>query len=800
MRRAIGTLLSVLLCTVIFTATPARAYWVKNGVGLCTAMGTQTEPSVVSDGAGGAIVAWEDYRNGNSDIYAQRVDALGNVLWTSGGVALCTAGGIQQHPMTISDGAGGAIVTWHDSRNSSYDIYAQKVDATGTVQWTTNGIVLCSAAGHQLYPTIASDGADGAIVTWYDFRDENWDIYAQKVNASGIIQWTSDGVPLCTAVSDQTNPVIVSDDAGGAVVAWYDYRDGNWDIYAQRVDATGTVQWIVDGIPLCMVERDQQYPAIASDGVGGAIVTWLDYRESNYDIYAQRVNATGTVQWTTDGVAICTATGLQWYPAITSDGVGGAIITWHDDSYSIYAQRVDAIGTVQWTTDGIAICTATGLQWYPVITSDGVGGAIVTWLDDRDGNYDIYAQRVDASGTTQWTTDGIALCSATTNQYYPAIASDGAGGAIVTWYDSRSGNYDIYVQSVDARGAAGLLAPAIRSVRDVPGDEGGRIYLSWYAARADLFMDSRMSYYSLWRAIDASGVAQALDAGATTIDDLSELNAASSDPVLFVESTSSRTFFWELVETVDAYYMEAYGKPIATLFDSTAECTEYHYFQVVAHSTTPTLFWKSDPDSGYSVDNLPPGTPIDLAGEQSFVPVGLRITWTENEESDLSRYNVYRGTSEDFVPGSGNLAATLDDNEWFDSSWSWDAGYCYKISATDLHGNESGYALLDPDNITDTETPGAPRSSYLSQNYPNPFNPTTSISFGLSAPGHVSLRIYDVAGRLMREIVNGDRQAGKYRETWDGRDSNGRTVASGIYFCKLSAGSFVETRKMALMR
>ena len=127
---------------------------------------------------------------------------------------------------------------------------------------------------------------------------------------------------------------------------------------------------------------DQYIPTITSDGAGGAIVTWEDSRSGNYDIYAQRVNASGAVQWTADGVALCTATGSQWAPTITSDGAGGAIVTWQDyrsGNYDIYAQRVNASGAVQWTADGVALCTATGYQGAPTITSDGAGGAIVTW-------------------------------------------------------------------------------------------------------------------------------------------------------------------------------------------------------------------------------------------------------------------------------------------------------------------------------------------------------------------------------------------------------------------------------------
>jgi len=72
--------------------------------------------------------------------------------------------------------------------------------------------------------------------------------------------------------------------------------------------------------------------------------------------------------------------------------------------------------------------------------------------------------------------------------------------------------------------------------------------------------------------------------------------------------------------------------------------------------------------------------------------------------------------------------------------------------------------------------------------------------FGLSTPGHVSLRIYDAAGRLVRVLVHDQRRAGRYEKAWDGRNSSGHAVASGVYFYRLTAGTFTETKKMALTR
>ena len=207
-----------------------------------------------------------------------------------------------------------------------------------------------------------------------------------------------------------------------------------------------------------------------------------------------------------------------------------------------------------------------------------------------------------------------------------------------------------------------------------------------------------------------------------------------------------------------------------------------------------------DPDRAQLAGREPPEVPGALVAEQSYTPVGLQLAWDINQENDLSYYAVYRGSSEDFVPGPGNRVATPMEPEWFDGSWRWSSGYYYKVSAIDVHGNESGFALLTPDDVTGSETPKAPEATYLTQNYPNPFNPTTRIAFGLSAPGHVSLRIYDAAGRLVRALVNEERRAGRYEDSWDGRDSSGRSVSSGIYFYRLTAGPFESTKKMILVR
>jgi len=434
--------------------------WTKenpDNVAIAATANREDSPQITSDGSGGALIAWQDFRSGTGDLYAQRVNSSGVAQWAADGVAISAAVSSQDFPQLIADGSGGAFITWQDFRSGTgNDIYVQRVDSSGTVRWRADGVAICTAADQQWSPRLVSDGSGGAIITWYDNRNGNYDIYAQRVNSTGEVQWTADGVSISTETNLQMYPQLIADGSGGAIITWYDYRSGNGDIYAQREDSSGTVRWTADGVAISLVSVDQSSPRLVSDGSGGAIITWYDDRSGNDDIYAQRVNSSGSVQWTTDGVVISAFTSYQIIDDIISDGSGGAIIAWYDGrngSDDIYIQRVNGSGVAQWTVDGVAISTVSGDQNCSCLIADGSGGVILAWSDYRNGvDNDIYVQRVNSSGEVQWTADGAAISTVTGNQTTPDIVSDGSGGAIITWYDYRNGNFDIYAQGVSASG------------------------------------------------------------------------------------------------------------------------------------------------------------------------------------------------------------------------------------------------------------------------------------------------------------------------------------------------------------
>lgn len=119
-------------------------------------------------------------------------------------------------------------------------------------------------------------------------------------------------------------------------------------------------------------------------------------------------------------------------------------------------------------------------------------------------------------------------------------------------------------------------------------------------------------------------------------------------------------------------------------------------------------------------------------------------------------------------------------------------------AALDFNGNESDPAQPDATTAADRDVP---RGFALYQNSPNPFNPTTTIRYDVPVGGGVvTLRIYDVAGKLIREFHEGEQAAGRKHLIWDGRNKENRSVAAGVYFYKLSAEGFTQTRRMLLLK
>lgn len=440
----------------------AMSAWTTNGVSI-SPNATNYQPFILSDGENGSIIAW--HGGSGSDIFAQRLLSNGAPApgWpTAAPLTVCNATGLQELPVMISDLAGGAIIFWQDARNgSNYDIFAQRITGSGQIpsgelsNWAANGISINGVTGNQYSPVAVSDGLGGAIVVWQDGRlgAGNYDIYAQRVDTEGNRLWSPAGVPICTAANNQINPKIVADGSGGAFITWQDYRKGTeYDIYAQHIRSDGSIfpasRFVTNGLGVCTAPFSQFYPVATADGSGGVYVAWQDYRTgTDNHIFAQHLDALGSplAGWPSDGTPVCQAQYSQYYPAVSGDGAGGVFLAWQDyrsgSTNHIYAQHLTSanVGAV---SDGAVLTDAPNGQFSPQIAFDGTDGAFVTWYDSRSGSTnDIYAQRIDQRGqkNSSWDTNGLAVCLAANTQQFPVVAASQLGTAVMTWQDLRSG-------------------------------------------------------------------------------------------------------------------------------------------------------------------------------------------------------------------------------------------------------------------------------------------------------------------------------------------------------------------------
>jgi hypothetical protein len=446
------------------TSNAGTNVWEPDGVRVAESVNYQGNPEITSDGTGGSIIAWMDRDAGGIySIYVQRLLEDGEIAtgWPANGVCVSNGTNDAGPQVLVGDGSGGAIIAWSDDRLAgSTSIYAQRLLANGSVAagWPAEGLAVFALPGHSAggFPEIISDGSGGAIVTWADNRDnvDGQEVYAQRLKADGTTAWAATGVKLSTGGG--VNQRMASDGADGAVVTW----QHDLEVLAQRILPDGHLEWTAGGVRLSN-NANPSHMDITQAGKGAWIVDWFDGTTSDFQIKAQKVVADGSVAWAPEGVV---ASGYAWTtydfgqrPEIVSDGAGGAIIAWYDQRLrqdgtrlnDVYAQRVLTDGRVAWNADGIRVRTVcVGGADMPDLLSDGAGGAVVVWADWRnEASKGIYAQRLLPNGGLAWTSDAIRTGDKN-GASAPRMASDGKGGTVIVWGDSRVESDKLYAQRV----------------------------------------------------------------------------------------------------------------------------------------------------------------------------------------------------------------------------------------------------------------------------------------------------------------------------------------------------------------
>ncbi len=486
-----------------------RLWTPTNGIKVRQGLHIEWFRSAARDADGNFALVWSDTRSGDRDLWMQLVDSDGAMLWPADGVLVASEVSRQEDPHVMPDGAGNWYVTWVDYRDDidiedKGDIYIQKIDSDGVKLWTPEtGVALCTNSEKQLWVQSFPDGAGGVVSIWVDDRTGQSDIYAQRTDADGNPLWAQDGVLVAGGLGDQGDIgsgkyTADSDGAGGILVAWVDNRNpSDINLYGQHIDVNGQLLWASGdstGLPICTAAGEQKRVRLAPDGYGGAFVVWEDRRLdiNNGDIYGQHLDADGNALWTADGVILCDAFGAQEKVRIVNSAPGEAILVWEDrrvDNVSIdlYTQRISGTDApvLHWgpagsEVEGIVLCDAIRDQTAPRLTPDGEGGAVFTWLDERDSeqpNQDLYAQRLDSSGAHLWgDANGIPVSDRPGGQEGNIVRVLNSNRVAVAWFDFRQGSPGLFYQVFDGAGDDLLAEDGVEVIYGID-NNGGKPHL-----------------------------------------------------------------------------------------------------------------------------------------------------------------------------------------------------------------------------------------------------------------------------------------------------------------------------------
>jgi hypothetical protein len=319
-------------------------------------------------------------------------------------------------------------------------------------------------------------------------------------------------------------------------------------------------------------------------------------------------------------------------------------------------------------------------------------------------------------------------------------------------------------------------AAKVTSIADVAGDQGGQARLTFSRSPFDYVgSGSPITGYQVYRRSIIASAAHAAQ--------------PESQAQRTAHPAAIQLLGWDYVMTVPTANEDFYQIVVPTLADSNGSGFHRAVLFVRATTAAPGTFYDSPADSGYSVDNLPPAPPVQLVA--TYQSGATQLHWARNTEHDLWYYKVYRGTDASFTPGPGNLIASLPDTGYVDAGA---AGSSYKLSAVDVNGNESGYALVQGPGTTGVE-PGQASIFALEAVRPNPARAAhLMLSFSLPSAAPAKLEVFEVNGRRVTAQDVGALGAGRHSVSF----ANARLVA-GVYLVRLTQGNASMTRRVAIV-
>ena len=429
--------------------------------------------------AGSAILVWS-YNINDDDIYAQRIDTSCNTLWSTpqeGGIVVSNDDGNQSSSRVTYYNEQASIVAWEDDRSGDDDIYAQFIYMDGTVLYE-NDLLVCAATDRQFKPRVKAD-SQGAIVVWSDLRDNagaipvNNHVYAQKITIENGLMWDSEVAIAVDAQSssfgvDHSDVRLSVDGLGGGLITWLtDQFDDKYDVSFQHIDSSGQILLEENGLLVTNIENKQEAPVVRSDAEGGAFIVWGDYRVGSPGVYLQHIQLSGNISLTDNGSEMFwgidgnTVSNYAIKPTANYLGNNSTIIAWSDQRAGAgevvnYGQKIYSNWYNSQIDDGYKLSDYTGSagQDYPQVGS--LGDNIIHLFPTEESfgpslRYQLLDENLNIIGDDQ----GQIVSDNQTPQFYDTfkyVNSSNGSGYVVFSEQKDFIAYNVFLQGYDSSG------------------------------------------------------------------------------------------------------------------------------------------------------------------------------------------------------------------------------------------------------------------------------------------------------------------------------------------------------------
>ncbi|MFZ1518851.1 MAG: T9SS type A sorting domain-containing protein [Ignavibacteriaceae bacterium] len=661
------------------------------------------------------------------------------------------------------------------------------VTASSFAQWSTNpavNLAVCDTSGEQALAKIGSTSDGGSYISWFDNRSGSYAVYLQRLDPLGNKMWAPNG--LLVSNNSQSSSLVdwdlMVDDNDNAIVAFTDTRNsGNLNPFVYAISPTGVFLWGANGIDLNPTADFQANPKLVKTDDGNIVVAWIIATTRN-QVGLQKISPAGAKLWGTNPIVLQSATEGYNYPDIVKSDNGGVILfhtattgNFPAQTVKLRAKKISSAGSISW---GVNVQDLGKIAAFttPKVYSDNNNGGLIAWHDDRDNNslQSGFVQRVSSSGTLYFPVDGAEVSlMANRHKFNPVVAFD----------NTTDETYVFWVETEPNQNQNGISGQkfSLNGTRQ-------------WTDNAKIFKDLSVAFTT-----SISYLTSEMGNGRAYLFYLEGNGSGLNDKVEGFACNTAGDFLWtgnftilsnptsdklQLVSTVDVY----------------KNCK---------------LAWGDDRLDGagiYAQDINPDGqlgnsiVPVELVSFSANVSNNsVELSWITATELNNSGFEIERSSHTErsrsmadwekigFINGNGTTSESHSysfiDNNLLPGK------YIYRLKQIDFDGTFSYSNEVEVDL-------SMPKIFSLGQNYPNPFNPSTIIKFSIpdviSAEGrnlNITLKVYDVIGNEIATLVNENKPAGNYEVSFDARN-----LSSGTYFYKLQAGSFVETKKMVLIK